>query len=117
MAFAVMPSPGDIRIATRTTSGTLVTVPAGRVFCYDLNATNTITVAGNATVTVTVNGAAGEPSNGTVILQCICQGLALTASTNTAYITGVIRAGANDLTIDVTVGAGASSTTIAGYLL
>lgn len=120
MPFPVMPSPGDIRTATRTSTGTAITVPAGRVFCYDINIANSINLVGSNTTTVTWNGAgAPEPVSGTTLLGCVAQGTALTtAATNTAYITGVVRAGASDCTIDVTVGAsGQATATISGYLL
>ena len=118
MAYPVMPSSGDIRVSTRTTNGTMITVPAGRVFCYDINITNSVSIAGNGNTTVTWNGVGSEIADGTVLLQCVVSGLALTVSANTAYITGVVRAGANDCTISfASSGTSAASATVSGYFL
>lgn len=119
MPTPAMPSSGDYKYSTRTTNGTMVTVPAGRVLVYDLSITNSITVTGSGNTTITFNGTGAEIPDGTVLLQCVCAGIALTSvGTNTAYISGVIKAGANDCTVSfATSGTSSATGTLSGYLL
>lgn len=119
MPTPAMPSSGDYRYATRTSNGTMLTIPAGRVFVFDASINNSITVTGNGNTSITFNGVGAEIPDGTVILQCVVTGIALTSTgANTAYISGVIKAGANDCTLTfATSGTSAATGTVGGYFL
>lgn len=118
MPVPAMPSSGDYKYSTRTTNGTMITVPAGRVLCFDASCNNSISIAGNGNTTITFNGVGAEIPDGTILLQCVVSGLALTIGANTAYVTGVVKAGPNDCTISfATSGTSAASGTLSGYLL
>lgn len=101
------PALSDILRASRTTTGTLITVPSGRVFRGSAEVSCSIAVAGNSQPFITdgVNE----------IIRCEAVGLALTTVTNSASISDVYIAG--PATVTFTAGAGSSSGSIAGRLL
>lgn len=118
--IATNPSPGDIRCSTRTATGTIITVPAGRVFCGDIYIAASISVAGTGTPRVTVNGGGTgvEPAASTIIHQLSMTGLALSTVAQAGKIEIVCRAGDADMTLDFnTGGASSASVTINGFLL
>lgn len=118
--IATNPSPGDIRCSTRTITGTMVTIPAGRVFCGDIFIAAAISVAGTATPRVAINGGGTgvEPAAATIIHQLSMTGLALSTVTESGMIEIVCRAGDADATLDFNTGGASSATvTINGFLL
>lgn len=118
--IAAMPSAGDIRINTRTTNGTCVTVPAGRIFCGEIAISGSISVAGTGTPRVTLNagGTGVEPAAGTIVHQVAVSGLLSIVGNNSERIEVIIRAGDADATLDFnTGGAGTASCTVSGFFL
>lgn len=112
-----VPDPADIVGASRTSTGTLYTVPAGRTFKGSLSLSCSISVAGNNQPSISVSGASAAPSG--TIHQIIAIGLALTAVTNSNSMGDVyIYGGSGGATVTFTAGASGTSTgQIAGRLL
>lgn len=118
--IAAMPSTGDIRCSSRTTTGTVITIPAGRTYCADIFIAASISVAGTATprVTITAGGTGVEPAAATILHQLSMTGLALSTVAQSGMIEIVCRAGDADATLDFNVGgASSASVTINGFLL
>lgn len=118
--IAALPSPGDIRCATVTATGTAITIPAGRIFCGDIFIAAGLSVAGTATprVSITGGGTGVEPAANTVIHQLSMTGLALSTVTQSGTIEIVARAGSADAQLDFNLGGASSATcTINGFLL
>lgn len=112
------PAQSEILCSTRTTTGTLVTVPAARSYTGDLCISGSISVAGTSIPVVTVNGTGAAPASGTVVGRINLTGLALTTVSDSATVGIIVRApDGNDITIDFTPGAsGTSSATLNGFL-
>ncbi len=108
----------EIICNTRTTTGTVVTIPAGKWYTCDISLSATVAVAGASNPTVTVNGANAAPAAGTVVAGVNLAGLALTTVADSTYVTLLCKAPAdNDITLDFTAGAnGTSSVTINGFI-
>lgn len=117
MIFA-QPDPTDVMSSTRTTTGTMVTVPAGRWYTGTAVLSASVSVAGTSIPTITVNGTNAAPASGTVIHRINLTGLALTTVASTATIDFVVVAPPeNSITLDFTAGAsGTSSGTVNGFL-
>ena len=116
--FAGLPDASDVVGSTRTTSGTLVTVPAGRAFTGDLVVSASVAVAGNSSPTVTVNGTGAAPSSGTTLSRINLNGLALTTVADSVAHEVFVVATTDPITIDFTAGAtGTSSASLHGYLI
>ena len=116
--FPGQPDPTEIQCATRTTTGTLVTVPAGRWYTGDLVLSAAVSVAGTSTPVVTVNGTNASPAAGTVVARINLTGLALSTVSDSATIGVIVKAPPeNDVTIDFTAGAtGTSSASLNGFV-
>lgn len=117
--IAIFPSPDSIRSATRDTAGTLVTVPAGTVFICDIYLGVSMTVAGNTTAAVSVNGAGADPVDGSIAHRVSLDGLALSVAEQSGTIECIVRAPAeNDVTLDLAItGAGNVTCTVNGIIL
>src|SRR6266436_7270126 len=115
--FPNRPSDYEFGCATRTTTGTMVTVTAGRWFSGDVAISASVSVLGASNPVVTVNGTNASPASGTVIARLNLNGLALTTVNGNMTIPVLVLAPpGNDVTIDFTAGAtGTSSATINGY--
>lgn len=116
--FQGQPNSQEILCATRTTTGTMVTVPAGKWYTGNVSMSASVAVLGNSNPVVTVNGTNASPASGTVIARLDLSGLALT-TVNDAIDTEIIvlAPAENSVTIDFTAGAnGTSSATINGYI-
>lgn len=116
--FAGQPNSSEITCDTRTTTGTLITIPAGKWFTGDLTISATVAAAGASNPVVTVNGTNAAPAAGTVIGRLNLAGLALSTISDTIHTEVIALAPAgNDITIDFTAGAnGTSSATINGFV-
>jgi len=116
--FNGSPSADQIIGNSRTTTGTLATVPAGNTLTANILMTAAVAVAGTAAPTVTVNGTDAAPANGTVISRLQVTGLLASAASDSAVFEIVVKAPAgNDVTLDFTAGAsGVSSATISGWV-
>lgn len=113
------PSPSDILCNTVTTTGTVITVPAGRWYTATMTLSASVSAAGTSTPTITVNGTNAAPASGTVVHRINLTGLALTTVSDSATIDIVVAAPLdNAITLDFTAGAtGTSSCTINGFLI
>lgn len=116
--FAGAPSSEEFLCSTRTTTGTLVTVPAGKWYTANVILSATVAVAGASNPTITVNGTGAAPASGTVIARINLAGLALSTISDAIETEILVRAPVgNDITIDFTAGAnGTSSATINGFV-
>ncbi len=112
------PDQDEILCITRTTTGTMVTVPAGRAYTGTLTMSASVAVLGNSNPVVTVNGTDAAPAAGTVVGRLNLTGLALTTVNGEATFEIIARAPTgNDITIDYTAGAnGTNSATLNGYV-
>lgn len=118
--IAAMPSAGDIRINTRTTTGLSLTIPAGRIFCGEIAISGSVSVAGTGTPRITFNGGGtgAEPAAGTIVHQVVVSGLLSIVGNNSERIEIIVRAGDADATLDFnTGGAGSASCTVSGFFL
>jgi len=112
------PSNEEFRSGTRTTTGTLITIPAGKRYTGDLVLSASVAVLGNSTPTVTISGTNAGPASGTVIGRINLVGLALTTVADSVCLPVICRAPVeNDVTLEFTAGAnGVSSATINGFI-
>lgn len=118
--IAHFPSAGDIRCGARTTTGTILTIPAGRTFTANIQISASVSVAATATTSVSVvgGGTGQEPATGTVLCRLAIVGLALTTVADTATQEILIVAGDQDATLEFnTGGASSASVTVNGFLL
>lgn len=116
-ASAMIPASADIIGASRTTTGTLVVIPAGRTFVGSMSLSNSISVAGNNQPTISVSGAGALPAG--TLHQIVLSGLALSTAASANTIGNVyIYGGSAGGTVTFTTGAsGISTGQITGRLL
>lgn len=116
--FAGQPNSSEIKCDTRATTGTVITVPAGKWYTGNVHLSASVAVAGASNPTVTVNGTNSAPAAGTVVARLNLSGLALNSMNDTVETEIIVLApDENDVTIDFTAGAnGTSSATINGYI-
>lgn len=117
--IAYNPSEGDILCSTRTTTGTIITIPAGRVWSGNLVISASVTALATATPRVSTSGTNVEPASGTIIHQLSISGLAALVATDSATTEVVVRAPAgNSVTLEFnTGGATSASVSATGFLL
>jgi hypothetical protein len=116
--FAGLPDAVDVAGLTRTTTGTLITVPAGRAFTGDLVLSASVSVAGTSNPTVSTSGTGAAPVSGTVLSRLNLNGLALTTVADSVAHEVFVVATTNDITIEFTAGAtGTSSASLHGYFI
>ncbi len=115
--FSGAPSASEILSNTLATTGTLVTVPAGRWYTGTISMSATVAVAGASNPVVTVNGTNAAPAAGTVVARLNLAGLALSTISGTTATDIIAKApSSNAITIDFTAGAnGVSSATVNGF--
>jgi hypothetical protein len=112
------PAGSDIVCKTLSSSGTLVTVTAGRWFTGDLVLSASVAVAGITSPSVAVNGTGASPAPGTVISQISVNGLTTAPGNSSVSTEVIVKAPAgNSITIDFTAGLpGTTSATINGFI-
>lgn len=101
------PASGDIRTGAATSTGTLFSVPAGRIWKGSLSLSSSVTVAGNGSCSISSADTGGGSGATTGTLhQISCQGLALTVASNSNTISDVhVYGGTNGATVSFTQGA------------
>lgn len=109
--IAYSPNPGHTICGSRTTTGTILTIPAASVWCGDIALSASIAAAGTATPTVTVTGTDVEPATGTVVGRLSLTGLALTTVADSNTVSVIVVTGASSATLDFSVG-GANSAAV-----
>lgn len=112
-----IPVSTDLVGASRSTTGTLVTIPIGRTFVGSVSLSCSISVLGNSQPSISVSGAGALPAG--TLHQIIAVGLALTTVANSNSMGGVyIYGGTAGATVTFTQGASGTSTgQICGRLL
>lgn len=112
------PAASEILCNTRSTTGTVITVPAGKWYTCDISLSAAVSALGASNPTVTVNGTNAAPAAGTVVARLNLSGLNLASLSDTALISLIVKApDANDITLDFAAGAtGTSSVTINGFI-
>jgi hypothetical protein len=117
--FEGAPNAQEISAASRTTTGTLLTVPAGKWYTGNLSMTAATGVAGTCAPTVAVAGTGSAPTAGAVVGRLTVIGVSLlgpVADSNDTEIL-LLAPDGNDITLEFTAGAvGSSSATINGYI-
>jgi len=115
---ALMLKDGMILNGTRTTNGTILTIPPRSMFNGTIAISASITLAGSATPRVTVAGNTVEPPAGAIVHQVAVAGLLAGIGSGGTPIDCVIKTGAEAATLEFnTGGASAASVTINGYLV
>lgn len=116
--FSVQPSASEIMCSTVSSTGNMITVPAGRWYTGNVSISASVAVAGNSSPVVTVNGTNAAPASGTVVARLNLVGLALTTVAGSTSTEIIVKAPtSNDVTIDFTAGAaGTSSATVNGFV-
>lgn len=112
------PSSEQIIGASRTTSGTLATVPAGHTLTANIGLTAAVAVLGTSAPTVAVSGTNAAPASGTVVARIVVSGLLAAAAASSGDFEVLVKAPAeNAVDLVFTAGAaGASAVTINGWL-
>jgi hypothetical protein len=103
---------------SRTTTGTILTVPAGMQWNGSVCLTASVAALGTGAPTVTTAGTDVAPAAGTVVHRLSVSGLALTTAGDSATQEVIVRAPeGNAVTLEFTAGAtGTSTVTANGYL-
>lgn len=115
--FAGSPSSSEVLANSRTTSGTLITVPAGKWYTGNLTVGVTASGAGTFSPTVAISGTGGGPSDATVIGRATATGVALlgpVADNSDTEI--IIKAEGNDIALVFTAAGAASYATVNGFI-
>ncbi len=117
--IAFNPGVGNLLNGSRTTAGTILTIPAGGVWCGDLMLSASAAVAVTATPNVTVSGAGSEPATGSTVARLSLSGLALTTVAGAATVACILVAPAgNSITLEFALGGATSASVVAnGFLM
>lgn len=101
------PAAADIRSGAATATGTLLTVPAGRVWRGSMSLSASVTVAGNGSCSISsANTGGGTGATTGTLHQIALNGLALTVAANSNTISDVyVYGGTNGATVTFTQGA------------
>lgn len=112
------PDADKILCNSRTTTGTLITIPAGNTWTGDLVISASVAAAATGTPSITTSGVGGGPASGTVVHRLSITGLAVTTATDSCMTEIIVVAGANDITLEFnTGGATSAAATATGFLL
>lgn len=109
--IAYSPNPGHIVQGSRTSTGTILTIPADSVWCGSIQIAASVAVAGTGAPAVTVSGANVEPANGSVLARLSITGLALTTVADSSTIDAIVVTGSTPVTLEFNTG-GASSASV-----
>lgn len=114
-----IPIPADIVYGSRTTTGTMYTVPAGRTWMGAVSLSCSVTIAGSSTPSISVTGTGISPPTGTVLHQIIASGLTLATTANANSLPNIfVYGGTSGAAVVFTQAASGSSTgQISGRLL
>jgi hypothetical protein len=111
------PTPSTIINGNRTSSGTILTIPAGLTFTGDVSISGSIAVAATGHATVTASGTGSIPATGSVVADLSLGGLALTTVAGSTFMEIVVVAPAGN-SVDLvfaTGGMSAASVVINGF--
>ena len=108
----------NILCGSRSTTGTILTVPAGMQWSGDILLTASVAVAGTSAPQVTTSGTNAVPASGSIVHRLSVTGLALTTVVDSATLEVIVRAPeGNDITLEFTSGASGTSTVTANGFL
>lgn len=110
--IAYSPNPGHMVYGSRTSTGTILTIPANSVWCGDVAITASVAVAATGSPTVTVSGTAVEPSAGTTLNRLSITGLALTTVSDSNTISAIVMTGDNPATLEFNTGGATSAAVV-----
>lgn len=101
-----------------TSSGTLLTIPAGHALTANIQLSASVAVAGTSAPVVTVQGTNASPPAGTVLARLVVAGLLSSAAADSNEFEILVKAPPeNDITLQFTQGAaGSSAATINGWI-
>lgn len=103
---------------SRSTTGTILTVPAGQQWSGSVLLTASVAVAGTSAPQVTTAGTNVTPASGSIVHRLSVSGLALTTVGDSATLEVVVRAPEeNSVTLEFTAGASGTSTVTANGFL
>jgi hypothetical protein len=115
---ALMLKDGMILNGTRTTNGTILTIPPNSMFNGSIAISASITLAGSATPRVTVAGTNVQPTAGSIVHQVAVAGLLAGIGSGGTPIDCIVKTGAEAATLEFnTGGASVATVTINGYLV
>jgi hypothetical protein len=112
------PTAGQILNGSRTTTGTIITIPAGCLASVNIQVSGSVSTLATGTPSVTVSGGGVgvEPASGSTLCRLSMSGLALTTVADSAYQDVLVRTGDADATLQFnTGGATSASVTINGF--
>lgn len=116
--FQGQPNSTEMLNGSRTTTGTLLTIPAGKWFSGNLQMTASVAAVGTSAPTVTTSGTNVAPASGSVLARLNVSGLLASAaagSIDTEIL--VLAPPENSVTLEFTAGAaGASTATVNGFV-
>lgn len=108
----------NILTGSRSTTGTILTVPAGMQWSGDIYLTASVAVLGTCAPTVTTAGTNAAPAAGSIVHRLSVSGLALTTVGDSGMTEVVVRAPVeNSVTLEFTAGAAGTSTVTANGFL
>lgn len=114
------PSDGDIRAGARTTTGTILTIPANRRYTGNIQMSASVTTltTGTPNVSIVGTGTGIEPATTQVLARLSISGLSLATITGDCYQEITVAAGDADATLEFnTGGATTASVAVIGFLL
>lgn len=116
--IAHSPLASSVICGSRSTAGTIITIPANSTWCGDLLISASVTIAATATPTITVSGANAAPVNGTVVHRLSITGLALTTVSDSCMIELIVVTGSDPVTLEFSLGGASSAACVAnGFIL
>lgn len=117
--IAYSPNPGNTICGSRTSTGTILTIPAGGVWCGDIQVAASNTVAGTATPRVTTAGTNVVPATGSVVSQLSLTGINLSTITDSNTVSVIVTAPAeNSVTLEFNTGGASSASVVCnGFIL
>lgn len=109
---------GKILNGTRTTSGTILTIPPNSFFNGSCSISGSVTIAGSATPRVTVVGNTVEPAGNSIVHQVAFAGLVASVGSGGTPGELIIKTGSESATLEFnTGGASLATVTINGFLI
>lgn len=111
------PLQDHVLCGSRTTAGTVLTIPANSTWTADLLISASVTAAATGSPTLTINGTDVGPSGGAVVHRLSITGLALTTVTDSAYISVLVVTGNAAATLDFALGGASSAACVANGVL
>lgn len=111
--YAYAMSPSEVVCGSRTSTGTILTIPAGRQWCGSIMISASVAVAGAGTPNVTISGTNASPASGSVVHRLSLSGLALTTVAAAATIDLIAFApDENDVTLEFATGGATSASVV-----